>query len=117
MIRRGFWLAVGAATGIYGYRRVTSAASRLSANLKTTESGTVDGARRTAIRAARESYRFTRDVREGMDLYMARQSGPPDPTLDTRNLDTRNLDTANRETAHRDTASRDTNDPRPKDGH
>jgi hypothetical protein len=123
VIRRGFWLAAGAVTGIYGYRRVSAAGRRLSASLNPAESGNAQGAqgaqsaqgaqgaqsarsarsarsaqlarqgRRTALRAARETYRFTRDVREGMDLYMARHSGPPDSTLDTNH------------------------DPRPKDGH
>jgi hypothetical protein len=101
MIRRGFWLAVGAATGIYGYRRVSAAGRRLSASLNPAppaptqavqparaaqiEQGlrTAQTAGRTAITAARETYRFTRDVREGMDLYMARQSEPPGPTLST----------------------------------
>ena len=32
---------------------------------------------------ARETVRFTRDVREGMELYMARHSEPPGSTLDT----------------------------------
>ena len=108
MIRRGFWLAVGAATGIYGYRRVSAAGRRLSASLNPAGPGSAQGAqsaqsarsaqlarqgRRTALRAARQTYRFTRDVREGMDLYMARHSEPPDSTLDTNH------------------------DPRPKDGH
>jgi hypothetical protein len=105
VIRRGFWLAAGAATGIYGYRRVSAVGRRLSASLNSAEPGNAQGAqsarsaqlarqgRRTALRAARETYRFTRDVREGMDLYMARHSGPPDSTLDTNH------------------------DPRPKDGH
>jgi hypothetical protein len=108
VIRRGFWLAVGAMTGIYGYRRVSAAGRRLSASLSPAslnpaslnpaEPGAVltQGARqgrRTAIRAARETYRFTRDVREGMDLYMARHSEPPDSTLDINHV------------------------PRPKDGH
>jgi hypothetical protein len=125
MIRRGFWLAAGAVTGIYGYRRVSAAGRRLSASLnpagpaaalpqsaqsaqsarsaRSTQSArSVQNARsaqlarqgrRTALRAARETYRFTRDVREGMDLYMARHSEPPDSTLDTNH------------------------DPRPKDGH
>ena len=107
MIRRGFWLAAGAATGIYGYRRVSAVGRRLSASLnpappaaalsqsarsaRTVQSAARTG-RRTALRAARETYRFTRDVREGMDLYMARHSEPPDSTL--------NID----------------HDPRPKDG-
>jgi hypothetical protein len=121
VIRRGFWLAVGAATGIYGYRRVSAAGRRLSASLNPASlnpaslnpasldpAGTgaaqagaaqagaaqiVRQGRRTVLRAARETYRFTRDVREGMDLYMARHSEPPDSTLDTNH------------------------DPRPKDGH
>jgi hypothetical protein len=109
VIRRGFWLAVGAATGIYGYRRVSAAGRRLSASLNPAslkpaslnpaslnpaEPGavltrTARQGRRTAISA----YRFTRDVREGMDLYMARHSEPSDSTLDTNHV------------------------PRPKDGH
>jgi len=107
VIRRGFWLAAGAAVGIYGYRRVSDVGRRLSASLIPAEPATAltQGARsarsaqlarqgrRTAIRAARETYRFPRDVREGMDLYMARHSEPPDSTLDTNH------------------------DPRPKDGH
>ena len=109
MIRRGFWLAAGAATGIYGYRRVSAVGRRLSASLNpapptaalTQSARSVQSARsaqlarqgrRTALRAARETYRFTRDVREGMDLYMARHSGPPDSTLNVNH------------------------DPRPKDG-
>jgi hypothetical protein len=94
MIRRGFWLAVGAATGIYGYRRVSAVTRRLSASLNPT--GPTQGARlaqdaklaqdarlgrRTAVRAARETFRFTRDVREGMDLYTARHSATAGPTL------------------------------------
>ncbi|HUB22983.1 MAG TPA: hypothetical protein VMA97_11315 [Streptosporangiaceae bacterium] len=41
------------------------------------------GARRGAIRAARETYRFTRDVREGMELYTARHSAAAGSTLST----------------------------------
>jgi hypothetical protein len=102
VIRRGFWLAAGAVTGIYGYRRVSAVGRRLSASLNPAEPGSAQNARsaqlarqgrRTALRAARETYRFTRDVREGMELYMARHSEPSDSTLDTNH------------------------DPRPKDGH
>lgn len=60
MIRRGFWLVLGATGGIMGYRRV---------------------ARITRQGWARETIRFGRDVREGMDLYMARHPGPVRPTL------------------------------------
>ena len=73
MIRRGFWLTIGAAAGIVGYRRVSAAGRRLSGRL--TAGGTAG--------LARETVRFTRDVREGMELYMTRHSQPPGPTLDT----------------------------------
>jgi hypothetical protein len=113
VIRRGFWLTTGAVTGIVAYRRVSAVGRRVSASLNPGASinpgaSTNPGAspkavgltagtsvrpawplfslrstRRTAIRAARESYRFTRDVREGMELYMARHSAPESPTLGT----------------------------------
>ena len=87
MIRRGFWLTAGAVTGIYGYRRVSAVGRRLSASLtpgtRPGASGTslTPRARAGMLRLARETYRFTRDVREGMDLYMARHPGRPGPTL------------------------------------
>ena len=111
MIRRGFWLTAGAVTGIYGYRRVAAAGRRLSATLtpgrlapegtrdRTLESrldGTLElaragarartagrRARRGAIAAARETYRFTRDVREGMELYRRAYPAPAGSTLST----------------------------------
>jgi hypothetical protein len=82
VIRRGFWLTVGAAAGIIGYRRVSAAGRKLSGRL--TAAG--------AAGLARETVRFTRDVREGMELYTARHSQPSGPTLNTDH------------------------DPRPKDG-
>jgi hypothetical protein len=60
MIRRGFWMVVGATGGIMGYRRI---------------------ARITRQDWARETIRFSRDVREGMDLYRARHPGRVGPTL------------------------------------
>jgi hypothetical protein len=60
MIRRGFWVAVGAAGGIMAYRRAAQVAKR---------------------GWARETVRFTRDVRTGMDLYMSRHPGRVGPTL------------------------------------
>ena len=98
MIRRGFWLSAGVVTGVYGYRRVSALGRRLSASLnpasgpsslnprsgaKTGNPGLARGASRGAIRAARETYRFTRDVREGMELYMARHSAVASSTLST----------------------------------
>ena len=75
MIRRGFWVAVGAAGGIMAYRRVVSLGRRVA--------GTpgADRARVTTLGVARETIRFTRDVRDGMDDYMARHPGRPAPTL------------------------------------
>jgi hypothetical protein len=94
MIRRGFWLTAGAVGGIWGYRRVAAVGRRVSASL--TPGGTLKltdtraGARsasrrasRGAVTLARESYRFTRDVREGMQLYMARHPAPAGSTLST----------------------------------
>ena len=95
MIRRGFWLTTGAVAGIMGYRRVSAVGRRLSASLNPgtgTESsrvGTGTAARaalisgsalarggrltgRGAVGLAAETFRFARDVREGMELYSAR---------------------------------------------
>ena len=87
MIRRGFWLTAGAVAGIYGYRRVSAVGRRLSASLNPASPGTgkvsATRARPGAIAVARETFRFTRDVREGMELYQARHSVPAGPTLST----------------------------------
>lgn len=83
MIRRGFWLTVGAVGGIMGYRRAVSAGRAVSGRL---ESGprtrkVKRGLIRATIRFGRDARSFTRDVREGMDLYIARHQGPQPPTL------------------------------------
>ncbi|WP_300610540.1 hypothetical protein [Trebonia sp.] len=64
MIRRAFWLLVGAVGGIVGYRRAAAF-----------------GRRAARKNWARETARFARDVREGMDLYTARHQGRIGPTL------------------------------------
>jgi hypothetical protein len=103
MIRRGFWLAVGATGGIMGYRRATALGRQLSATLSPPAPG--DGAEppaggRTAARASaaltgkagrglvrgtirftRDARMFSRDVREGMDLYLVRHRAQGSPTL------------------------------------
>ena len=82
MIRRGFWLVVGAAGGIMGYRRASALGRRVSETLGTRpqRKGTQrPGAKRRHW--ARETLRFTRDVRQGMDLYSARQQARSAPTL------------------------------------
>jgi hypothetical protein len=77
VIRRGFWVLVGAAGGIMGYRRASSLTRQVSETV---------GARPRRPEAvkrhwARETVRFTRDVREGMDLYSVRQAAKGKPTL------------------------------------
>ena len=78
MIRRGFWLLAGAAGGIMGYRRVSSLTRQVSETL-----GARSQRQQAAVRRhwAREAIRFTRDVREGMDLYSARHPRASRPTL------------------------------------
>ena len=89
MIRRGFWLAAGAVTGIYGYRRVSALGRRLSASLtpgtRPGASGTslTPRARAGMLRLTRETYRFTRDVREGMELYWLAHAAPAGSALST----------------------------------
>ena len=114
MIRRGFWLAVGAAGGIMGYRRVSSIGRQLSATLSPAAhrgdaapagNGTPSngigpatagraapssaalsgrarrGLVRGTIRFTRDARMFSRDVREGMDLYLVRHRAQGSPTL------------------------------------
>ncbi len=78
MIRRGFWLMTGAVTGIYGYRRVSAAGRRVTGTLS---KKTLN--KKTSRHLAREAFRFARDVREGMELYMVRHEEPAGSTLTT----------------------------------
>ena len=101
MIRRGFWLLVGATGGIMGYRRVSSLGRQLSGTLSPATSATSAasaangrgtttprsrkarrGLVRGTIRFTRDARRFGRDVREGMDLYMVRRAAQGSPRLD-----------------------------------
>ena len=161
MIRRGFWLTVGAVAGIAGYRRVSAVGRRVSGRLTRAGAPSLDGpnqhgpnqygppqsepsqsghsqsghsqngqplnakrldakrldakrggARSLAVKGlaaknlAVQTIRFARDVREGMDLYMARHSKPAGPTLGARDLPP-----AGRRSILTN------HDPRPKDGH
>ena len=105
MIRRGFWLTAGAVAGIYGYRRVSAVGRRLSASLNpaSPRTGKVSAARPGAIAVARETFRFTRDVREGMELYRARHSVPAGPTLSTDRGTDRETDRGTDRETHRET--------------
>ena len=85
MIRRGFWLTAGAVTGIYGYRRVSAIGRRLSGRLNLSDPSAPARRRphRGAVALAAQSYRFTRDVREGMELYWLAHPAPAGPTPST----------------------------------
>ena len=65
MIRRLFWLLLGAVLGVTGYRRATALARSL----------------RPAPRPSALA-EFAADVREGMALYMERQPGAAASTLE-----------------------------------
>jgi len=60
-----------------GYRRAASMSRQVSETLgaRSKRPGAVKRHR------AREAIRFTRDVREGMDLYLSRHGNTPRPTL------------------------------------
>jgi hypothetical protein len=82
MIRRGFWLAVGAAGGIMGYRKASALGQQVSATL-----GLKAKTPKTQRRhATRETFRFARDVREGMDLYIDRHHDRSASTLGARTV-------------------------------
>jgi hypothetical protein len=70
MIRRLFWLSLGAALGISAYRRATALGRAL-----------LPGPR------ARELTRFAGDVREGMEIYRQRQLTSARPALEGRRTD------------------------------
>jgi hypothetical protein len=109
VIRRVFWLSVGAAAGVTGYRRATAmtraisvrltgeppraqltAAQAMPAPRASTFSATravwrtsrgVWRAQRAALGRIRAAGLFARDVRDGMDIYLNRQEGQAGPTL------------------------------------
>jgi hypothetical protein len=111
VIRRVFWLIIGAAGGIMGYRRVAALGRRLSGRrgaaqgtlagqspASTRTAGTGSVGRLTAggsawlprvLRATRAVRGFSRDVREGMELYSARRPRGAGPTLPPSNDNTR----------------------------
>jgi hypothetical protein len=99
MIRRGFWLALGATLGVSGYRR----ASRLARSLVPASQGAQPGAgvrvvsRRSAFtgrrvlqgaaragRSTAEGAAFVRDVRDGMAEYLDRQASDAGRTLESQ---------------------------------
>jgi hypothetical protein len=65
MIRRAFWLVLGAVLGVTGYRKATAIARSL----------------RPAPRASALA-EFAADVREGMAVYLEQQAQPPASALE-----------------------------------
>jgi hypothetical protein len=99
MIRRGFWVAVGAAIGVSGYRRASRLARtvfpvRPGTALATGPSGrtrppaitgrSLLAAAASAGRGTAQGVAFARDVREGMAEYLDRQGDEAGRTLDSQ---------------------------------
>lgn len=100
MIRRAFWLVLGAALGITGYRRLDRLASSIAPRWLRTGTQEATGlGRRAALRPARpdalpaghcpaipaaqrSTKRFLSDVREGMAEYIDRHPGRSGNTLE-----------------------------------
>ncbi|HEY2553024.1 MAG TPA: hypothetical protein VGI64_20840 [Streptosporangiaceae bacterium] len=86
MIRRGFWLTLGAALGVTGYRRI----GRLAGSLRLT--GQHMSGRGSSGRSARRRGtvgQFVRDMRDGMDEYLEQHPRGWSPTLDGQQARTR----------------------------
>jgi hypothetical protein len=96
MIRRGFWVAVGAAIGVSGYRRASHLArtvfpARPGSALATGPAGparptvitgrSLLAAAASAGRGTAQGVAFARDVREGVAEYLDRQGGEAGRTL------------------------------------
>jgi hypothetical protein len=105
MIRRGFWLAAGAALGVAGYRRATRLARELGfpvdgrpAAVQARQSDDARQARsngnlarrpaparpRGVIASVAAAVLFVRDVREGMAEYWSQHRGELTRTLGSR---------------------------------
>jgi hypothetical protein len=83
---------------------------------------TVRGTSRQTLRAAREAYRFSRDVREGMEIYRLAHSEPSGSTLseDTRSEDRTRAASRSRAASRTRAANRElahSHDARTEDDH
>jgi hypothetical protein len=67
VIRRGFWMGLGAALGVTGYRRASKLARVIRPTRRTLSS------RRSAVNGTAA---FLRDVRDGMDEYLDQHPQP-----------------------------------------
>jgi len=85
MIRRLFWVTVGALAGVTGYRRVSRLARAAGLG------GRSSAGRRSRAGAgwAHDAALFARDVREGMELYADRQPRLAGRTLEGQRARTR----------------------------
>ena len=96
MIRRMFWLTLGAVAGVSGYRKVAKLARVFSPARPTVRSGVPSPAERAVpatpwpdsrlARGARAAAGFARDVKDGMRIY--RLSGARDAARLGRQIDT-----------------------------
>lgn len=105
MIRRGFWLTVGAVLGVTGYRRLTRIA-RMLTDPRTAGMPALPGTSPTAgpqmlaprprarssVARVAAAARFVRDVREGMAEYRDLHRENPDPDPRGRTLEGRTLE-------------------------
>ena len=79
MIRRLFWVTVGAAAGVTGYRRVSRLARALQPQAR--------GRNRPGGRPGYGGLAtFVGDVRDGMELYMHRRSAQSGLTLEGQHV-------------------------------
>jgi hypothetical protein len=78
MIRRLFWMTLGAVAGVTGYRRVSRLARAIQpwADRGGRRDGWPGGG------SSRGAALFLRDVRDGMELYVDRRSRAAGPTLE-----------------------------------
>jgi hypothetical protein len=74
-----FWMTVGAAAGVTGYRRV----SRLARALQPQAGGRNRPGGHPGYGGLAT---FVSDVRDGMELYMRRRSAPAGPTLEGQHV-------------------------------
>jgi hypothetical protein len=79
MIRRLFWMTIGAVAGVTGYRRLSRLARALQPQAR--------GRNRPGGRGGHGSLAvFLGDVRDGMELYVNRRSAPPGLALDGQHV-------------------------------
>jgi hypothetical protein len=89
VIRRLFWMTVGAVLGVTGYRRASQLARSVTGgSRRSVASGRPRGRDLPRGRWAQGAALFARDVREGMDLYTDRHPRLAGHTLEDQQADT-----------------------------